>query len=196
MEHKILVVFESGSVNYPVPKHANMVMDVCTLRNPIMYDGELDLELPGFDAEMKPILEENGQAKSFFMTAMPVVDRFLTQMRAKGDTYAVVVFRCQGGWHRSVYCARRFAEHFAARYEWLNVREVHPALGAEASTLPESSEDAPRSGSEQPPIMYTYNSDTNTLHVKEDAQQSNEDMQQMLSAGLERIKQRRERKKK
>lgn len=145
---------------------------------------------------MKLILEENGQAESFFTTAMPVVDRFLTQMRANGNKNVVIVFRCEGAWHRSVYCAHHFATYFAACYEWLNVREVHAALGAEALTSPESSEEAPGSGSEQPPIMYTYNSDTNTLHVLELARQSNEDRQQMLLAGLEKIKERRERNKK
>lgn len=195
-DHQMLVVFASNSVKYDVPEHANMVIDVYKLRNPTRWDGKVDLELPGFDPEMKAILEENGQAESFFTTAMPVVDRFLKQMHDKEDTYAEIVFRCVGARHRSVYCARRFAEHFAACYKWLNVREVHPALGAEALTSPESSVDAPRSGSKQPPIMYTYNSDTNTLDVQEVTRQSNEDMQKMLAVGLGRIQERRERNKK
>jgi hypothetical protein len=196
IDHQMLVVFKSGSVRYPVPEHANMVIDVCTLPNPTRYNGELDLKLPGFHPAIKPILEANGQAERFFTTTVPVVDGILTQMRDNGDTYVVIVFRCEGALHRSVYCARRFAEHFAACYKWLNVREVHPALGAEASTSPESSEDAPQSGSEQPPIMYTYHSDTNTLHVQEVARQSNEDRQKMLRAGLDKIKERRKQHKK
>ena len=188
------VVFESGSVNYYVAEYANLVIDVDTLPNPINHKGKVDLKLPGFHPAIQSILEANGQIKCFCTTAMPVVDRFLEQMRDNGATYVVIVFRCQGGLHRSVYCARHFAEHFAARYKY--VRDVHPALGAEASTSPESSEDAPQSGSEQLPIMYTYNADTNTLHVQEVALQSTEDRDKMLLAGLDKIKERREQNKK
>lgn len=85
--------------------------------------------LTGEDKPVIDFLEERGEVQDFVRKAIdlvrPTVDRYIS----RGFSDLQVGFGCTGGQHRSVYCARHFAEDMARMYPEAVIRLIHREQG-------------------------------------------------------------------
>ena len=177
------------------PRGTDLHIDACFLPNPVdsAYAGKVDPQLSGLDEEMKRFLEENGAVDPFFNRFLPVVIDHLHKLQSTGHKHARIICKCFGGKHRSVFLARRLVELLrAASSDW-TVQERHPQLEDGQLPVPESLVQASESDTATPTGKYTYDPESAKLRIVEVRQQSSEDMQKMLSAGLARVHKRRKR---
>jgi UPF0042 nucleotide-binding protein len=92
-----------------VPIDADLVFDVRFLPNPY-YVPELR-PLTGNDAPVVAFLESIPETDAFLVRLFPLVDFVVPQYRREGKALLTIAIGCTGGRHRSVYMARRIADH-------------------------------------------------------------------------------------
>jgi UPF0042 nucleotide-binding protein len=97
---------------YGVPLDADWTFDVRFLPNPHY---QLALRpLNGNDAEVAAYLEASADLQPFLERLFALVDFVVPRARAEGKSQLTFAVGCTGGRHRSVYVARRLAEHLVA----------------------------------------------------------------------------------
>jgi UPF0042 nucleotide-binding protein len=97
---------------YGVPLDADWTFDVRFLPNPHY---QLALRpLNGNDAEVAAYLEASDDLGPFLERLFALVDFVVPRARAEGKSQLTFAVGCTGGRHRSVYVARRLAEHLVA----------------------------------------------------------------------------------
>ena len=97
---------------FGTPMDADWVFDVRFLPNP-HYVPELR-PLTGNDAPIVAFLEAAGELEPFLERLFALVDFVLPRARTEGKAHLTFAVGCTGGRHRSVYVARRLADHIAA----------------------------------------------------------------------------------
>jgi UPF0042 nucleotide-binding protein len=94
---------------YGVPLDADWTFDVRFLPNPHY---QLALRpLNGTDAEVAAFLEASSDLEPFLEKLFALVDFVVPRARAEGKSQLTFAVGCTGGRHRSVYVARRLAQH-------------------------------------------------------------------------------------
>jgi UPF0042 nucleotide-binding protein len=94
---------------FGVPLDADWTFDVRFLPNPHY---ELALRpLNGNDAEVAAFLEASDDLEPFLAKLFALVDFVVPRARAEGKSQLTFAVGCTGGRHRSVYVARRLAQH-------------------------------------------------------------------------------------
>jgi UPF0042 nucleotide-binding protein len=97
---------------YGVPLDADWTFDVRFLPNPHY---QLALRpLNGNDADVAAYLEASDDLQPFLERLFALVDFVVPRARAEGKSQLTFAVGCTGGRHRSVYVARRLAEHLVA----------------------------------------------------------------------------------
>jgi UPF0042 nucleotide-binding protein len=97
---------------YGVPLDADWTFDVRFLPNPHY---QLALRpLNGNDPEVAAYLEASDDLAPFLERLFALVDFVVPRARAEGKSQLTFAVGCTGGRHRSVYVARRLAEHLTA----------------------------------------------------------------------------------
>ncbi|MDR0939644.1 MAG: phosphotransferase [Mediterranea sp.] len=102
------------------------VFDCRAIHNPGRY--ERYQSLTGNDEPVARFLEEGREMFAFLKHAYALVDPSVERYLKRGFTHLAVNFGCTGGQHRSVYAARRLAEHLSRKYGVRVVLE-HRELG-------------------------------------------------------------------
>lgn len=102
------------------------VFDCRGTHNPGRY--EQYKHLTGLDAPVARFLEEDGEILVFLDAVCKLADRHVERYMERGFTDLMFSFGCTGGQHRSVYCARRLAEHIHRKYG-IEVRLCHREQG-------------------------------------------------------------------
>ncbi len=94
---------------YGIPPELDLLFDVRFLQNP-NYDPLLQPRT-GADADVGAFIERDPALAPFLSLLFPLVDFLLPQYERQAKEQATIGFGCTGGRHRSVYVARRLAEH-------------------------------------------------------------------------------------
>jgi len=110
----MVVRCESFGFRYGIPPDANLVFDVRYLPNPHF---EPDLRpLPGDDPRVAAWLAGQPEVEESFARFRDLCEALLPAYRREQKSYVVIAFGCTGGRHRSVYLARRLADHLNERH--------------------------------------------------------------------------------
>lgn len=110
-QQTLSLLFESFGFKRGVPTDADFVFDVRCLANPHWVPALRDKT--GLDAEVAEFLEQDPHATRMFDDIRSFLERWLPQFEADNRSYVTVAIGCTGGQHRSVYFARRLADHFS-----------------------------------------------------------------------------------
>ena len=110
-QHSLSLLFESFGFKRGVPIGADFVFDVRCLTNPHWVPTLRDKT--GLDEEVAGFLEGDPHANRMFDDIRNFLEQWLPQFEADNRSYITVAIGCTGGQHRSVYFARRLAEHFS-----------------------------------------------------------------------------------
>jgi UPF0042 nucleotide-binding protein len=111
-EHRLGVNFVAFGFKYGIPLDLDLLFDVRFLRNPNYVD-ELQ-RLTGTAASVAAFIEDDPGLSPFLEKTFALLDFLLPQYLAEGKAQLTIGVGCTGGRHRSVYVARRLAEHFEA----------------------------------------------------------------------------------
>lgn len=103
------------------------MFDCRGMHNPGRY--ECYKPLTGLDAEVIEFLESKGEVQTFVERSLEMVSPTVARYLARGFSSLQVGFGCTGGRHRSVYCARKFAEEIASRFPDARVVLEHREQG-------------------------------------------------------------------
>ncbi|MDR0422758.1 MAG: phosphotransferase [Proteiniphilum sp.] len=90
------------------------VFDCRAINNPGKY--ERYNGVTGLDEPVIRFLEEDGEMPEFLDSIYPLVDRHVKRYMDRGFTDLMISFGCTGGQHRSVYAARKTAEHLFGKF--------------------------------------------------------------------------------
>lgn len=127
----VLKVFSfSYKKGYPEDLTGNgggFMFDCRGMHNPGRYD--CYKSLTGMDEEVISFLEERGEVKEFVKSAVDLVAPTVSRYLQRGFNSLQVGFGCTGGRHRSVYCARHFAENIKSIFPNLKVEIFHREQG-------------------------------------------------------------------
>jgi len=85
-------------------------------------------DFTGLDHPIVDWLEKSPQVQEFWENARTLVQMQVDAFLARGFSSMTVSFGCTGGQHRSVYMARRMANHLEEHYPDLSVRLSHREL--------------------------------------------------------------------
>ena len=107
----MVVRCESFGFKYGLPHEVNLVFDVRYLPNP-HFVPELR-PLPGDHPRVMEWLESHAEVEESFARFRDLCDALLPAYRREQKSYVVVAFGCTGGKHRSVYLAKRLADHLS-----------------------------------------------------------------------------------
>lgn len=99
-----------------IPPDLDLLIDVRFLRNP-NYDPVLQPRT-GADPEVAAFIERDPSLEPFLSKLFPLLDVLLPAYAGSGRPNVTIGLGCTGGRHRSVYVARRLAEHLAADRRW------------------------------------------------------------------------------
>lgn len=102
------------------------VFDCRGTHNPGRY--EAYKALTGLDEPVVRFMEEDGEILAFLDSIYKLADAHVVCYRRRGFTDLMFAFGCTGGRHRSVYCARRLAEHLYTKFG-IEVRVCHREQG-------------------------------------------------------------------
>ena len=104
--HTTVIAF---GFKFGLPLDADWTFDVRFLPNPYY---ELALRpLDGNDTAVAAFLEASGDLQPFLDRLFALVDFVVPRARAEGKSQLTFAIGCTGGRHRSVYVARRLAQH-------------------------------------------------------------------------------------
>lgn len=112
----MVVRCESFGFKYGLPHEVNLVFDVRYLPNP-HFVPELR-PLPGDHPRVMEWLQNYPEVEESFGRFRDLCDSLLPQYRREQKSYVVIAFGCTGGKHRSVYLAKRLADHLA-EHHWV-----------------------------------------------------------------------------
>lgn len=107
------IVVRAFGFKYGLPLDADLVFDVRFLRNP-NYEPALR-ERTGDDAAVAAYIEADAALSPFLRHLFVLLDDVVPRYAREGKSRLTLAFGCTGGRHRSVYVARRVAEHLRAR---------------------------------------------------------------------------------
>ncbi len=110
----MVVRCESFGFKYGLPHEVNLVFDVRFLPNP-HFVPELR-PLPGDHPRVMEWLESHPEVEESFIRFRDLCDALLPAYRREQKSYVVVAFGCTGGKHRSVYLAKRLADHLSEQH--------------------------------------------------------------------------------
>ena len=110
-QQTLSLLFESFAFKRGVPTDADFVFDVRCLANPHWVPTLRDKT--GLDSDVASFLEQDVHASKMFSDIRNFLEQWLPQFEADNRSYVTVAIGCTGGQHRSVYFARRLADHFA-----------------------------------------------------------------------------------
>ncbi len=110
-QQTLSLLFESFGFKRGVPTDADFVFDVRCLANPHWVPTLRDKT--GLEGEVAEFLERGPQATRMFNDIRTFLEQWLPQFEADNRSYLTIAIGCTGGQHRSVYIARRLADHFA-----------------------------------------------------------------------------------
>jgi len=96
---------------YGIPLDIDLLFDVRFLQNP-NYDPALQPRT-GADPDVAAFIEGDPALAPFLAHLFPFVDFLLPQYRRSGRERVTIALGCTGGRHRSVYVARRLAQHLS-----------------------------------------------------------------------------------
>ena len=99
----------SGIPEDPYGNGGGFVFDCRALPNPGRDPAMFPLS--GLDEEVTLELEQYPEVREFLRKAFELIDTTIQLYEVRGFEHLHVSFGCTGGQHRSVYCARRLAEH-------------------------------------------------------------------------------------
>jgi UPF0042 nucleotide-binding protein len=97
---------------YGVPRELDLLFDVRFLQNP-NYDPLLQPRT-GSDPDVGAFIERDPALAPFLSRLFPLIDFLLPQYERQGKDRTTIGFGCTGGRHRSLYIARRLAQHLHA----------------------------------------------------------------------------------
>jgi len=112
-EKAITLLFKSFGFKHGTPMDADYVFDVRCLPNPY-WQTELRGH-SGLDEPVVKFLEHQEQVEKMFEQLRTFLERWLPAFEQEQRSYMTIAIGCTGGQHRSVYLAKRLAEHFAAQ---------------------------------------------------------------------------------
>lgn len=127
-EQGLALLIRSFGYKFGVPVDADFVFDLRALPNPFWVE-ELR-PLSGLDTQVEEFFDGNPIVESMFTHVREYLEYWLPQFERQQRIYVTVAFGCTGGQHRSVYMAKRIAEHFRSSYPDLLLR--HRELTAES----------------------------------------------------------------
>lgn len=108
---RLTLTFVAFGFKYGLPTDLDLLFDVRFLRNP-NYEDEL-AALTGEDAAVGQFIENDPSLAPFLEKIEDLIVYLLPRYLAEGKSQLTVGIGCTGGHHRSVYVARRLAQHFA-----------------------------------------------------------------------------------
>lgn len=123
-EKTITLLFKSFGFKHGTPMDADYVFDVRCLPNPY-WQTELRGH-SGLDEPVIKFLERQEQVGIMFEQLCTFLERWLPDFEQEQRSYMTIAIGCTGGQHRSVYLAKRLAEHFAA--QGINSQAQHREL--------------------------------------------------------------------
>lgn len=97
-----------------IPLDLDLLFDVRFLRNP-NYEPELEPKT-GADPDVAAYIESDPALAPFLSHLFPLIDLLLPRYEAGGRERVTIGLGCTGGRHRSVYVAKRLAEHLRDRW--------------------------------------------------------------------------------
>ncbi len=109
----VTLLFESFGFKHGTPLDADYVFDVRCLPNPY-WEPELR-RFSGLDVPVAEFLEKNEEVHSLFADICTFLEKWIPAFAREPRSYLTIAVGCTGGQHRSVYMARRLAEHFSAK---------------------------------------------------------------------------------
>lgn len=118
------LTFFSFGFKHGIPNDADFVFDVRCLPNP-HWVPQLR-SLTGLDQPVAEFLAQQPVVGEMFEDIAGFLERWMASFESDNRTYMTVAIGCTGGQHRSVYLAKRLADHFGAVREnvLLRHREV------------------------------------------------------------------------
>jgi len=114
------LLFKSFGFKHGTPLDADYVFDVRCLPNPY-WQSELR-GYTGLDAPVIEFLERQEQVQKMFEQLCVFLENWLPAFAQEQRSYMTIAVGCTGGQHRSVYLARKLAEHFTAQGVTAQVR--------------------------------------------------------------------------
>ena len=107
----LLLTFLSFGFKHGVPVDTDFVFDVRCLPNP-HWEPQLRA-LTGLDTEVQLFLAKQPSVNELYTSIEGFLERWLPCFQADNRSYMTVAIGCTGGQHRSVYMAKRLADHFS-----------------------------------------------------------------------------------
>ena len=114
--------YKKGIPNDTSGNGGGYVFDCRAINNPGKY--ERYNNVTGLDEPVIQFLEEDGEILKFLDHIYPLVDSHVKRYKERGFTDLMISFGCTGGQHRSVYAARKTAEHISKKFG-IKVSLVH-----------------------------------------------------------------------
>ncbi len=114
--------YKKGIPNDTSGNGGGYVFDCRAINNPGKY--ERYNNVTGLDEPVIQFLEEDGEILKFLDHIYPLVDSHVKRYKDRGFTDLMISFGCTGGQHRSVYAARKTAEHISKKFG-IKVSLVH-----------------------------------------------------------------------
>ncbi len=113
---KLKVTINSFSYRNKIPNDysgngGGFVFDCRGIENPGRQDNFKDLT--GLDQPVQEFLEKETTANDFLNNIFEIIDRTLKKYLERNFTNLQINFGCTGGQHRSVFCAKKTAEHLS-----------------------------------------------------------------------------------
>ncbi len=105
------LTFLSFGFKHGVPVDTDFVFDVRCLPNP-HWEPQLRA-LTGLDVEVQLFLSKQPSVNELYGSIESFLERWLPCFQADNRSYMTVAIGCTGGQHRSVYMAKRLADHFS-----------------------------------------------------------------------------------
>ena len=112
------------------------VFDCRAIHNPGRY--ECYKSLTGVDEPVARFLEKDGEILTFLHHVYALTDSSVTRYLSRGFSNLSICFGCTGGQHRSVYAAKKLAEHLHEKFN-ITIKLVHREQGIEQILTPSSS---------------------------------------------------------
>ncbi len=116
----LALTITSFGFKHGVPVDADFVFDVRCLPNPHWVP-----ELRAFTGEDEPVkafLSQEPDVEKMFSWLEQFLTDWVPCFEADNRTYLTVAIGCTGGQHRSVYLAKRLADHFSLQYSTVLLR--------------------------------------------------------------------------
>lgn len=124
--YSLSLLFESFGYKQGIPADADYVFDVRCLPNP-HWEPYLR-PLTGLDAAVSQYLAAQPSVDRYYKQVQDFLDEWIPHFERENRSYLTIAIGCTGGQHRSVYLAKRLADHFQAQRANVSVRHRELAL--------------------------------------------------------------------